>query len=138
MSTLRKIRFTWPFGSVVLIAIGLALLAAPAQLEGRELVPISPGHALSVLDSIALIPLLIGITWLEVGVWVRRKRFYEFTRLSPQKSLAVIFLLGLGLGLLLASAFSTFFWWWAVGASLLGAMLLIVVIITTRELIRDY
>jgi hypothetical protein len=35
---------------------------------------------------------------------------------------------GLGLGLLLASAFSAFFWWWAIGAILFGAMLIVATI----------
>jgi hypothetical protein len=32
---------------------------------------------------------------------------------------------GFGLGLLIASAFSTFFWWWAVGAALFGVALIV-------------
>lgn len=52
---------SWPFGAVGLVVTAIALLATPTRVEGAVLVPISPGHALAVLDSIALIPLLIGL-----------------------------------------------------------------------------
>jgi hypothetical protein len=65
---LSKIRSSWLLGGVGLVAIAIALLAAPAQLEGPVLVPISPGHALSVLDSVALIPLLTGLARLYWGI----------------------------------------------------------------------
>ena len=57
----------WPFADLGLVAVAVALLAAPARFEGPVLVPISPGHALSVLDSVALIPLLTGLAWLYRG-----------------------------------------------------------------------
>jgi hypothetical protein len=46
----------WPIAGLALVAVAVALLAAPAEFEGPVLLPISPGHALSVLDSVALIP----------------------------------------------------------------------------------
>ena len=63
ISEVRK-AVSWPFGGVGLVAIAIALLAAPEQFEGSLLVPISPGHTLSVLDSVALILLHIGLVWL--------------------------------------------------------------------------
>ncbi len=115
-----------------MVAIAIALLAAPAQLEGPVLVPISPGHALSVLDSVALIPLLTGLAWLYWGVWLRRCRLYNAMRTSPGKSGLGVFAVGLGVGLLLASAFSTFWWWWAIGATLFLAMTISAVMAATR------
>jgi hypothetical protein len=128
---LKKIR-SWPFGGVGLVAIGIALLAAPAQFEGPVLIPISPGHALSVLDSVALIPLLTGLAWLYWGIWARRYRLYDALRTSPGKGSLGIFVAGLGNGLLLASAFSTFWWWWAIGATLFLAMTVAAVVAATR------
>ena len=119
---------SWPFGGVGLVAVAIALLAAPARIEGPVLVPISPGHALAVLDSIALIPLLMGLAWLYWGVWARRYRLYETMRASPGKGSLGTFATGLGVGLLLASAFSTFWWWWAIGATLFLAMTIIAVL----------
>jgi hypothetical protein len=40
---------------------------------------------------------------------------------------------GFGLGLLIASAFSSFFWWWAVGAILFGAALIGAVLMASRR-----
>ncbi len=122
VSRLSKIRSSWPLGGVGLVAIAIALLAAPAQLEGPVLVPISPGHALSMLDSVALIPLLMGLAWLYWGVWLRRYQIYDAMRTSPGKGGLGVFVAGLGVGLLLASAFSTFWWWWAIGAALFLVM----------------
>ena len=128
---MKKIR-SWPFEGVGLVAIGIALLAAPAQFEGPVLIPISPGHALSVLDSVALIPLLTGLAWLYWGIWARRYRLYDALRTSPGKGSLGIFVAGLGNGLLLASAFSTFWWWWAIGATLFLAMTVAAVVAATR------
>ncbi len=88
---------SWPFGAVGLVVIAIALLAAPARIEGPVLVPISPGHALAVLDSVALIPLLAGLAWLYRRVWVRRYRLYDAMRESPGKGGLGIFAAGLGL-----------------------------------------
>ncbi len=110
----------------------MVLLAMPARIEGPVLVPISPGHALSVLDSVALAPLLLGTVSLYGGLWQRRGRLGEFLRLRPGMGGAGLFFAGLGLGLLLASAFSTFFWWWAFGAALFAAMTLAALIVARR------
>jgi hypothetical protein len=128
---LRKATFSWPLGGVGLVAIALVLLAAPAHLEGPVLLPISPGHALSVLDSVALLPLLTGLAWLYLGIWLRRHRLYESMSASPGKGTLGVFAAGLGVGLLLASAFSTF-WWWAIGATLFLAMTMAAVVATVR------
>lgn len=127
-----KIRSSWPFGGVGLVVVAIALLAAPEQIEGPVLVPISPGHALSVLDSVALIPLLTGLVWLYWGVWLRRYRLYGVVRASPGKGSLGVFATGLGVGLLVASAFSTFWWWWAIGATLFLAMTIAAVVVAAR------
>ena len=132
VSRLSKIRSSWPLGGVGLVAIAIALLAAPGQLEGPVLVPISPGHALSVLDSVALIPLVAGLARLYSGVWLRRYRIYDAMRTSPGKGGLAVFAAGLGVGLLLASAFSTFWWWWAIGAMLFLATTISAVMAATR------
>ena len=122
----------WPVGSLSLVSLAILLFAAPMRFEGSVLVPISPGHALSVLDSIALIPLLTGMFWLYGGLLQRRKRLYESIRFSPGIGILAVFLVGLGLGLLLASAFSTFWWWWALGAILFGTVTITAVIAAAR------
>ena len=124
---------TWPYGGLLLVIVAVFLLAAPAELEGPVLLPISPGHALSVLDCSALVPLLAGMTWLYVGLWKRRKHHLEVTQSSPGRSILVVFIGGFGLGLLIASAFSSFFWWWAIGAVLFAAMLIVAIMVGVRQ-----
>ena len=117
----------WPAGPLAALALGLAVLALPARVEGPELLAIGPGHALSVLDLLGALPLTIGAVWLEIGLWRRRTALAQWTRGRPGVAGMVWFGAGLGLGLLIASAFSRFFWWWAIGAILLvgaaGALL---------------
>jgi hypothetical protein len=43
---------------------------------------------------------------------------------------AGLFFAGLGIGFLLASAFSSLFWWWAFGATLFAAMTLALLVVT--------
>ena len=114
------------------MGIAIAVLAAPRRVEGPVRIPISPGHALAVLDAVALGPLLVGSAWLYGGLWRRRARLVAAVHASPGRSAGGVFLAGLGLGLLLASAFSTFFWWWAIGAVLVGAMAIAAVLVATR------
>jgi hypothetical protein len=48
----------WLLGCGTLFALALILFVVPAGLEGPVLVPISPGHGLSLVDVVALVPLL--------------------------------------------------------------------------------
>lgn len=105
------------------MVIALVLLAAPAAWEGPVLLPISPGHALSLLDTLALAPLLLGTGVLYAGLWRRRRRLAGFIGRAPGRSIAGSFAAGAGLGLLIASVFS-WFWWWAIGAALVSLGLL--------------
>ena len=123
----------WPTASLILVGLAILLFAAPTRFEGSVLVPISPGHGLSLLDSIALVPLLTGVFWLYGGLFRRRNRLYESIRLSPGVTILVMLLGGLGLGFLLASAFSTFWWWWALGAILFGTVTLTAVMTAARN-----
>ena len=50
----------WLLGCGTLFALALILFVVPAGLEGPVLVPISPGHGLSLVDVVALVPLLAG------------------------------------------------------------------------------
>lgn len=114
------------------MALGVAMLAAPASVEGPILAPIAPGHALSVLDSIALVPLIFGSFALYAGLWHRRARLAGTARSRPGTAATWVFAGGLGLGLLLASAFSAFFWWWGIGA-VLFALALAAAVLAARE-----
>ena len=73
----------WPVGPGVAIAAGIAILALPAGLEGPPLLPISPGHALSLVDAAGVVPLAAGLTWLHAGLWRRRERLALWARTAP-------------------------------------------------------
>jgi hypothetical protein len=127
---------TWPRGCLLLAVIGVAILALPARLEGPRLVEVADGHAVSVLDAAGIVPLVAGSAWLHSGVWVRRRRLEEWVKRHPGRAVAAFSASALGLGLLLASAFSAFYWWWAVGAVLFAAMHLpIVMAASARDVV---
>ena len=107
----------------------MMMLAAPTAIEGPVLLPISPGHALSVLDAIAVLPLLAGSFALYRGLWQRRGPMRAVALNAPGPAGTLVFVGGFGLGLLIAAAFSAFFWWWAVGAVLFGTALLAAVLV---------
>lgn len=125
--------FSWPLAPLAMILLAISLFALPTKLEGPVLLPIGPGHALSVLDSFALPPLLAGLVWLYAGLWHSRARLYESIRQAPGVSSVAVFTAGFGFGLLLASSFSSFFWWWAIGAFFFSAMLITALIVVARR-----
>jgi hypothetical protein len=113
----------WLLGCGLLLAVAFVLFLVPARLEGPVLVPIGPGHGLSLLDVVALVPLLGGVALLYLGLWQRRDRLDAALNRRAWLARAAAFGAGVGLGLLIASVF-TFFWWWAIGAALLAVPLL--------------
>ncbi len=112
----------WPRGCLFLITAGVAFLAVPQRFEGPPLVHVGVGHAISAVDLLGVVPLIVGSLWLHAGVWNRRARVREWIKTAPSHAVAAFGAAGFGLGLLIASAMSFFFWWWAVGAALFLAM----------------
>jgi hypothetical protein len=112
----------WALG---LLGLSFAIFALPSHLEGPVLVPISPGHAIAVVDAVAIVPLLLASGLLLGGLWRARARLLDAVRDRPSSSLGVVFGGGFGLALLLASVFSGFSAWWAVGALLFTASVLV-------------
>ncbi len=105
--------------------IALVLFAVPSRFEGPVLVPVSPGHGLSLVDLAAVVPLVAASAFLAVFL-VRKRAVLECAiRRRPWMAAAVLFGGGFGLGLLFASVFP-FFWWWAVGATLFTVSLVLV------------
>ena len=122
-ATRAALRVTsWPLGCLTLMAVGLAVLAVPTRLEGPSLFVISAGHAPSLIDVVGILPLMAGAIWLHSGLWSRRTSLGMWLHERPAVAAGCLFAGGLGLGLLLASAFSAFFWWWAIGAVLFAVM----------------
>ena len=109
------------------------MFGIPDELEGPLLLRVGRSYMLSVLDSWALLPMMTGSVWLCWGLFKNRSGIIETIRLHPTQSAAGIFIAGLGLGLLLATAFMTFFWWWAIGAVLFWAMILVAVAVAKQK-----
>jgi heme exporter protein D len=122
----------WLLGCGILFALALLLFVVPADLEGPVLVPISQGHGLSLVDVVALVPLLAGTALLAGGLWRRRQTLDAALNRRPWLARAGAVVAGLGLGLLVASVFA-FFWWWAIGAALLSATLLAAAVVAARS-----
>ena len=121
MHPARSLR--WAFA---LLLSALVLFALPAHVEGPVLLRVGPGHAIAVLDAVAVIPLVASSSLFFWGLWRQRVLLTVLVRRHPGRSTTLAFLLGLGFGLLVASVFSDFFWWWAIGAVLFGGLLVVV------------
>lgn len=123
--------FWFRFG-LILIGLAVAGLALPSRIEGPILLSVSPGHEISTLDTVALIPLLLGSVFIYGGLWVKRETLVSSWRRWPKTGAIALFASGLGLGLLIASAFSAFFWWWAIGATVYAVTVIIAAILAAR------
>ena len=86
----------WLLGCGTLFALALILFVVPAGLEGPVLVPINPGHGLSLVDVVALVPLLAGTGLLLGGLWQRRQRLDVAPARRPRSARVGAFVAGLG------------------------------------------
>ena len=122
--------FNWPRGPVYLLIIAVLIIMLPKWLEGPVIYEIDDMHHLTLANAIALVPLMISVTWIQRGIWKRRIYLFNKVTIYTGSAVLVIFSMGLGLGMLLASAFFSFHYWWAVGGFLFLIMLVNVVLIS--------
>ena len=122
----------WYRRHLLLVAGGVCILALPDSVEGPTLIKIAEGHAISLLDAFAIIPLFFGSLFLFSGIVRRRHILVSDLNQHPRVGVLVP-VGGVGLGMLLASAFSSFFWWWAIGALLLGVAVWCIAVISGKE-----
>jgi hypothetical protein len=117
----------WPKAPVYLLMFSILLFLVPASLEGPVLFDFQGASALSLTDLVAVIPLMISVIWIQKGLW--RRRIYLFNRVTlyPGATTLLVFSMGLGLGMVLAHAFSTFRYWWAIGGASFIIILAIIV-----------
>lgn len=130
MTARRAVPPSWVTIGLGLVGLGLLGLLVPNHYEGRVLVPISPGHGLSFIDGLSLIPLLLGTGVVYWGIWNRRGILLSVANAELVRWSIGVFVCGLGLGLLIASAFSGFWWWWAIGALVVTVSLLVAIGVT--------
>jgi hypothetical protein len=113
-----------------LLLLAIIIILIPARWEGPVLYDFNPAPRLSLVDLIAMIPLIISVTWIQNGVWKRRIYLFNKVTIYPGSAVLIVFAMGLGLGMLLASAFFSFHYWWAVGGLTFIIMLVNVVLIS--------
>ncbi len=94
---------------VFLSLIGAAVVALPDAND--RLFSFSEAHGPSPLDALGIACLLAGWAAVAPRLWSERARLRS-TRLFETG----LFALGVGVGLVVASALEDFGWWWAVGA----------------------
>ena len=122
--------FRWPRGPVYLFFLAIFIIFIPDPWEGPVLYNIDSEHNLSLADLFAMVPLLISVTWIQRGVWKRRIYLFNKVTIYPGSAVIIVFFMGLGLGMLLASGFSSFRYWWAIGGILIISTLVNVVLIS--------
>ena len=99
-----------------------------AHEEGHD--PDRPATAAA--DAVGILPLAIGSALLY---WLLRSRRFQLGVCVSARSataVAAVFISGLGLGLLLASAFSSFFSWWAIGAVFFASIVVAASVVAAR------
>ena len=101
---------------LALLGVALVLFALPSRYEGAVLVPISPGHGLSLVDMVAVAALIAALAIVGLALIRRRERLEHVIQRAPGAVAVSLFVGGAGLGLLFASVFP-WFWWWAIGAA---------------------
>ncbi len=125
---IKKSILKWPRGPVYLLILALLIFLIPSSLEGPLLFEIEDEQGLSLANLIALIPLLVSVTWIQRGLWKRRIYLFNRVTLYPGATTLIIFFMGLGLGMLIANAFYNFHYWWAIGGSFFIIFLVVVVL----------
>jgi hypothetical protein len=122
----------WPRGPIYLLSLSILVFVLPEKMEGQDFLRINEVQSLSLLDSIAIIPLLISVAWIQKGLWNRRIFLFNKITMYPGSASLLIFFIGVGLGLLIASAFNAFNYWWAIGGAIF-LLLLIYIVLTSGK-----
>jgi small-conductance mechanosensitive channel len=115
-------RFSLLVGAI-LWTIGVAVVALPDS--DNRLFSLSQAHGPSPVDALGALVMIAGWLVFVAALWRRRDRIVRQSG-TPAGG-AIAFALGLGAGLLVASAVGDFAYWWAVGAALLVAGQLLLV-----------
>jgi hypothetical protein len=123
----------WPRGPVYLLVILILLVLVPDRWEGPVVYRISSDHSISILDSIAMVPMFFLLIWIQKGIWKRRIYLFNRVTLYPGAAVLMVFSMGLGLGMLLSSAFFTFRYWWAIGGLVFIIMLMAVILVSGKS-----
>ncbi len=91
---------------------------------------ISEGHGPCLLESIGAIVASAGSATIVREAWKRRGRLAA--RVPARYGVLAVFVLGVGVGLLLASIFRGWEYWWTVGVALLALVQLLALVLAVR------
>ena len=97
-------------------AIGAVVVALPDR--GPRLVSFSRAHGPSAVDAVGAAVMLAGWAVFAAALWRRRG---VVRRAATGPLVLAGFALGLGVGLVVASAAADYAYWWAIGAGVLVA-----------------
>jgi hypothetical protein len=122
--------FRWPRSPVYILILAIILILIPDRWEGPVLYQIDNEHNLSLVDLVAMVPLLASVTWIQRGVWKRRIYLFNKVTIYPGAAVLIVFFMGIGLGMLMASGLLSFRYWWAVGGILVLTTLIKVVLVS--------
>jgi hypothetical protein len=122
----------WPKGPVYLLVLSLLIFLLPSSLKGPVMFQLSEDNYLNMANMLAFIPLVVSLIWIQRGLWKRRIYLFNRVTMYPGATTLMIFIMGLGLGMLLAHAFSDFSYWWAIGGTIFIIPLVIVVLKSGR------
>jgi hypothetical protein len=123
----------WPRGPVIFLILSILMFLLPERWEGPYLMNVNGGNGLSLLNTLAVFPLLISAGWIQKGLWSRRIYLFNKITIYPGSASLLIFFIGIGLGLLIAAAFSEFSYWWAVGGIIFLSLLIYIVLVSGKS-----
>jgi hypothetical protein len=111
-------RFWWTWS--LLNLAGIAILAI--EETDAPVIRFSADHGPGPLDMVGLAPILIAAGMMFYQLSRRFGAIRSALARRPATAGWLLFALGTGTGLTVASIFSDFWWWWAIGIGILAAL----------------
>ncbi|TJY40847.1 hypothetical protein E5161_17060 [Cohnella pontilimi] len=99
----------------ILMILGAIIISCPDN--NQRLFSISHEHGPSLLDFIGILILLFGYFFIIIRIWKYQKNLRKYFETKIFRIL--LFMSGLGTGLLIASVAGDFKQWWIIGCSIL-------------------
>lgn len=91
----------WLLSVSCLMILGFLIIVGPKHSSGPVYISLSPGHAVTTQDALALIPITIAAIWLGIGLWNYRETWQNYMRHSPTKAFLIALSIGLMVGFLM-------------------------------------
>ena len=115
---------------LLLIVILAGFIVVALSDSGPRIFSLSEDHGPSLQDAVGLILILGPYLYLVFVAWKRRSKIRKYQNLKVFK--LSLFLLGLGVGLIIASVMNDYQYWWIHGAWLLLIIQIPILYITLK------